>query len=246
LIAIGVLVAVLFLDSLVKKGVETAGPMLTKSEVRVDGVSISPLAGQARISGLRVGNPEGFKAASAIEVRKVEVALQLRSLLSDVVDIDHVRVEAPEITFEGGLGGNNLSRLLANVKAAAPAGGETNQAGSGAATEGKRFRVNEISLTGGKVNLSIAPLGGKGTTLPLPEIKLANVGTDGAGISSGELTKRILDAVLTEVLKTAGSSIGTLSDTAKQATKQAQETVKGVTDQAGKAAKGISDLFKKK
>lgn len=44
---IGVLVFAMFLDGIVKKGVETVGPAVTKTEVKLGGVSISIL-GEAR------------------------------------------------------------------------------------------------------------------------------------------------------------------------------------------------------
>jgi len=36
-------------------------------------------------------------------------------LLSDKLIIKTINLEAPEITFEGGLSGNNLSKILANL-----------------------------------------------------------------------------------------------------------------------------------
>ena len=118
LLIVGVLAVSLFLNSAVKKGIETVGPMLAKVEVKLDSVSLSLLSGSGKIKGLFVGNPEGFKTPSAIQVGNASLALQPSSLFGDKVVIKSVLVQAPEITFETDLKANNLSKILANVQAA--------------------------------------------------------------------------------------------------------------------------------
>ena len=116
---IGAIVAVsLFLDSALKKGVETLGPQVTRVGVKLDGVNLSLLSGSGSIKGFVVANPEGYKTPNAISVGRASVSLSPSSLLSDKVIIKSIRVEAPEITYELGSGGNNLSQILANVEAA--------------------------------------------------------------------------------------------------------------------------------
>ena len=59
----------MFLNGIVKKGVETAGPMITKVDVKLDGANISIFSGSADLKGLFVGNPPGYTTDSAIKVR---------------------------------------------------------------------------------------------------------------------------------------------------------------------------------
>ena len=49
LIIIGIVVIGLFLDSAVKRGIETVGPMLTQVDVKLDSVSLSLLSGAGKI-----------------------------------------------------------------------------------------------------------------------------------------------------------------------------------------------------
>src|ERR1035438_6091226 len=72
----------LSLDGIVKRGVETVGPRLTKVDIKLDKVSLSILSGSGQIGGLTVGNPEGFKTPQAISVGSASLALQPGSLLS--------------------------------------------------------------------------------------------------------------------------------------------------------------------
>src|SRR5262245_22231650 len=111
LVVIG-LGVVFFLDSAVKKGIETVGPMLTKVEVKLDSVNLSLLSGSGKIKGLLVGNPEGYKTPSAIQVGEASLALQPGSVFSDKVIIHSVSVIGPQVNFETDLKGNNLSKIL--------------------------------------------------------------------------------------------------------------------------------------
>src|SRR3974390_655789 len=122
LLIVGVLAVSLFLDSALKKGIETVGPMLAKVEVKLDSVSLSLLSGSGKIKGLFIGNPEGFKTPAAIQVGNASLALQPSSVFGDKVIIKSVLVQAPEITFETDLKANNLSKILANVEAATGSG----------------------------------------------------------------------------------------------------------------------------
>src|SRR5215813_4780921 len=78
------------LNSLVKGGVEKVGPQITKTELRLAKANISPLSGSGQLTGLLVGNPEGYKTESAIKVGDVKVVLKVSSVTSDTVQIESV------------------------------------------------------------------------------------------------------------------------------------------------------------
>jgi hypothetical protein len=163
-----------YLDSIVERGVEKVGPVITKTDVRLDGVKLSPLSGNGEIQGLVVGNPEGFKTPSAIQVQSVAVSLQPKSVMGEKVIVRSININGPQITFEGGLQGNNLSKLLENVQGTSskqqPATKEEEKATS------RKLQVDDLVITGGKVNVAATVLGGNAVAVNLPEIRLANLG----------------------------------------------------------------------
>ena len=59
----------LFLDSGIKRGVETLGPQLTKVDVKLDGVSVSLLSGSGKIKGSVVDNPAGYQTGPSFPTR---------------------------------------------------------------------------------------------------------------------------------------------------------------------------------
>lgn len=241
LVVIGLLFAFVFLDVIVKKGVETVGPAITKVDVLVADVNLSMLSGQGELQDLFVGNPEGFKTASAIKVGSVAIAVDPGSVFSDKVIVRSIKIEAPELTIEGSLKGNNLTKILENVKQVT---GESQTSSEGAKNgTSKKLQVDDLLISGGKVNVSATMLGGKAASLPLPEIRLSELGLGPDGITPAELVTKILDAMLSGTAKAVASNVG---DLGKGAIQGAEDLGKGTVDQLNKATKSVGDLFKKK
>jgi autotransporter translocation and assembly factor TamB len=65
LLILAVVAVALFLDKGLKRGIETVGPMLTKTEVKVGSVSLSLLSGAGKVKDFSVANPEGYSAGAA-------------------------------------------------------------------------------------------------------------------------------------------------------------------------------------
>jgi hypothetical protein len=220
---------------------ETAGPKITQVSIKVDAVNLSLLTGSARVKGLVVGNPEGYKTPQAISVGTVAVGVNPFSVLSDKIIVRSVRVEAPEITFEGNpFSGNNLSTIMKNVNAATKGGGPapTNTTTNAGAKPAQKIEVDDFLITGAMVHVNLTGVGGmdgKEATLPLPEIHLINLGKDKDGITAADLTRRMLDAITTATVKTV----------ANNATDIGQGTGKTVGEGVNKVTSGLGGLFKK-
>jgi len=227
------------LDGAIKTGVETVGPKLIKVDVKLASASLSIFSGAGGVKGLVVGNPEGFKTPSAISVGTASLAVQPGSIFSDKIIIRSVIVEAPEITYEGSLKGSNLGKIQENLQALA--GGDKSPAPAKDSQPGKKLQVDEFVITGGKVHVSFAGLAGKTATVPLPEIRLQNLGQGPEGITGVELTRQVLSAVLNGSLKASEAAV---ADLGKQAADLGKDAAKTATDAAGKVTKGIGDLFK--
>jgi hypothetical protein len=159
-------------------------------------------------------------------------------LLSDKVVIKHIHVESPEITFEGGIGENNLNKILDNLNAAA--GGSEKPADAKAAGPSKKLQVDDFLIKGAKANISLTGMGGKSIPVVLPDIHLTNLGTGPDGITAAELSKQVMREIVSAAVQAASS------DAVKNAAKAATDAVKDVGTKATDALKGATDLFKKK
>jgi hypothetical protein len=241
LVVLAVVAVGFFLDGAIKKGVETFGPQIAKVDIKLDSVNLSILSGSGKIKGLVVGNPEGFKTPNAIKVGTASVSVVPGSVFSDKIVIKSIRVEAPEITYEGGLlGGDNLHKILDNVTAAAGGG---NAATNASGKPAKKLQVDDFLITGAKVNVSLKGTGGFAAPITIPDIHLTSLGQGPDGITAAELTRKVLAEVSTDVAKAAVKVVG---DIGKGAVDAAGNVGKSATESVGKATKGITDLFKKK
>ncbi|HTY86330.1 MAG TPA: hypothetical protein VMB80_02605 [Candidatus Acidoferrum sp.] len=238
LIVAGGITMSFFLGPIVKTGMETVGPKITQVSINVEAVDLSLLTGSAKIKNLVVGNPEGYKAPHAISVGSAAVGVNPLSVLSDKIVIRSVRVEAPEITFEGNpFSGNNLNTILKNVTAATKSGGPaaTNAPAKAPAKPGKKLEVDDFFITGAKVNFN-------GVTLPLPDIHLTDLGKGSEGITAADLTRRILDALTSATIKAVASAA---TDVGKDVGKLSKDVGKSLGTNVSNLGKSLGSLFKK-
>jgi hypothetical protein len=235
-----------FLDSGIKRGVETFGPMLTKVDVKLDSVSIGLLSGSGKVKGLVVGNPTGYKSATAIRVGSASLALSPGSLLSDKVVIKSINLQSPEITFETDFHGNNLSKIRSNLndsmkeansqakKPKQPDAKKTKEAQAE-----KKLQVDDFVISGAKLHLVLTALGGEAASMTLGEIHLKNLGTGPDGITAAELTSLVLKAIEDQALQASAAVGGDLE-------KLAKNLGKGGTNSLGSIEQSLGNLFKKK
>ena len=97
------------------------------------------------------------------------------------------------------------------------------------AKPGAKLEVDEFVITGGKIHL------GTGPTLPLPDIRLHDLGKGPDGITAADLTKTILSEVISGTLKaveSAGVSVG-------------KDAGKAVGAGVNKITTGLGGMFKK-
>ncbi|MGD0745821.1 MAG: AsmA family protein [Verrucomicrobiota bacterium] len=245
LVVAAVIVAGLFLGNIVKAGMEKFGPVITGVPITVDAVNVSLLTGSAKVKGLVVGNPQGYKTPQAISVGVAAVGVNPMSVLSDKIVVRSIEVRNPEITFEGNpLGGNNLTRIRDNVSGASASSQRpaTNQAAPAAGKPGKKLEVDDFLITGAKVHVSLAGVGGQEMTLPLPDIHIPDLGKGPDGITATDLTRRVLDDLTAATVKAVANSAADISKGALNLGQGAGKTVGG---DVNKITKGLGGLLKK-
>ena len=203
LAVVGVICVFFFLGSIVKKGVETVGPKVTKTEVKLDGATLSLFSGSGELKGFLVGNPEGFKSPAAIKVGSTAVQVQPGSVMSSKVVVRSVKLVAPEITLEATLSGNNLTKLLDNIKGSAEKDKQATTKKEQSSS--KKLQVDDFLITGAKVQGSAMGWSG---TVPIPDIHLTNLGQGENGITAAELSEKVFAELVQSTLKAVAEKGG--------------------------------------
>ena len=246
------------LGPLVKMAVNTYGPKITGTELRVDDVGISIFSAEAKLKKFFLGNPTGFKSPSAMKVGSIYVDVDESSITKDTIIINKVEVAGPEITYEKRGKSDNFQSILSNVQKNVPKGKTANKEPAKEGP-GKKLIINDFILKNGKVNLAVAMPGGvlgdQEIKADLPDIHLKDIGKKKGGASAEEVAKQIFAALYDKIQSPA--VMGALSDQLKKLSGvgideigKAAKGAAGMVEGAGKDAEGVADkvkgLFQKK
>jgi uncharacterized protein involved in outer membrane biogenesis len=220
LVIISLIIVGVYLNRIVEKAITTYGPQMTKTSVTVEGVHLSLFTGSAKVTGLVVGNPKGYQTGQAIALGTVAVGVDPTTIFSDKVVIRSIRIDSPQITFEGGLEGNNLSKISDNINSSGKSSGtlSTNAATQTGTTAqpkaAKKYEVDDLVISGGKVQVMLTGMQ-TAQTITLPDIHLTDLGKGGDGITASDLTERVWSAVSSETIQTVAKE--TASNLSKNA-----------------------------
>lgn len=244
LLALVILFLNFYLGSVVKAAVETVGPKAVGAPVTVTSVKIRLFRGLIEIKGVHMGNPEGFKAPAAITVGLIRLDFEPLSMLTDKIHLREIVVEAPEITYEIGMGGSNIGQIQKNVAAFTGAGQAKPETAAPApepakpaapAKPGKKVLIDHFLVTGGEVRISAAFMGGKVVPVPLPTLEMRDIGKE-KDTTLADATGQMINEVLASIANTATTAASGIGDGAK--------AIGGAAADAGKAVgEGASSLF---
>lgn len=217
-----------------RRGIEMAASTALGTQVTVSGVSLSPFSGQGSIRGLSIANPEGFDAPYAMQLGELDVAVSLASLVSDVIEIDHIVVNEVNVTYETTVVNDNIRALLANLPAS---GSAPVVEASPEATPGKKVIIRDLRLINPQITLQTRVAS---APVPLPDLTLTDIGQKSNGVTVAEAAQQILGA-LNRSLATAGvPDMSTLVDGARQ---QLEQGAKKVEEAVGNVTDGVRSLF---
>src|SRR5208283_4456703 len=102
-----------------------------------------------------------YRSPFAMQMSSIQVGVEIGSLLSDTIIVDQINIQEPELTLEGTLNGNNLGKILDNLKGAnAPSPSDQGNRPAEAAGEkkSKKFIVKDIVLAGAKLHVNVSAL----------------------------------------------------------------------------------------
>lgn len=189
----GFLTVSLTVDGIVKSQLEGTLTSMMETEVEIGDVDISILGGESGIKELSIANPEGFSEQNAIYLEEIYMKLNVRSLLSDQIIIEELRVSAPKLLVEQKGIGVNLRELNSAMSD-----------GSDASGEGKSLIIEYLLVVNGEVKLLTEIDEERTVTAQLDEFELNGIGKENSGTveqSIREIMEPIIDEALSEALK---------------------------------------------
>ena len=231
---------------IVKAGIEKAAPKALGVPVTLGAADLQLLRGQARLNELVIGNPAGYRTESLLRMGELSVGLDTGSLFGDKVIVDRILIDGPEVTYELGMGNSNIGTLLKNLQSDKPAG----EAAGGAEpaqeptdkSGGKQVVIRELLVRNGKVRVSAKFLRGQAVVLPLPPIRLTDIGEKQGGASMAETVGVVVGAISQAAVQAVASSGKLLGKTGQIAADAALAGVGAAAGLAGDTLKQAGDL----
>lgn len=233
------------LSSIVSSLVHKYGSQITGTDVNLNGFKLSLTNGSGSISNLTVGNPKGYSAPNLINLGDVSVKVNLKSLTTNTIIIDEIKVEKPVITYEMmSLTQNNIKQILDNIKKNTASAekaekvaesSDTPKAAKSSST-GKKVIIKLVSINSGEVQ-ALSNVGGQKNSVnaKFPPINITGIGE----AKNGQSIAASIAQILTKILNTAAQSVvdnqlGNLENVAKE---NLNNVIGGVKDRV--KAKGI-------
>jgi hypothetical protein len=233
LLVVAVLTLPMTIGPIVKTAASVGGPKALGVPVSVGDVKLNALAGNLTVSQVKVGNPQGYSDKDAFAVDKVEVGLNMRSLLSDTIVVRKIQIDAPAISFESKDGKSNFDAIMANAKKASE---EEKKQTDKKKKPGKKVVIEEFSLNSAKVSFASGMTLGKALTIPLPSVTVRDIGKASGGASAVEALTEVINGIVGGLTQAVTGAAGAAGDLLKGASGAASEAAKGATD----ALKGVT------
>ena len=106
----------LSLNSLIVREVNSVGPELTGTAVRLEKADVSLFSGTGVFTGFIVGNPKGFTDTPALSVGSLGLELVPSSVLEDTVVIPKIEIIRPDVLYELAEDTSNIETILKHVR----------------------------------------------------------------------------------------------------------------------------------
>ncbi len=267
LVVAAVVIISLFADSALKVAIESAGTKALNVGVSVDKVNLSILGGKLGFQNLIINNPPGYQHDKLLELNKADIKVNTKSLLSDTVNINEIKLDGIKVVFEQrGISGNNLQDIIKELPEKQEQASEPS---------GKKLHIDNLVISNTQVQIKLLPVPGKVDTIPmkLSTIEMKNLGSD-ENLDTITLSRRILLAIaggiaeqgadilpdemlgslVSELMKVGGISdilldsgikiLGTGADIGKGAADVSENVGKGAIKGVEDVGKGITEGLK--
>lgn len=220
------------LDSIITKAINTYGPGITGTEVRIDDVRVSFLSGEATVTNFVLGNPKGYRSSHAAKAASISLDLEIGSLLQDTIVVKRIEVTQPDIIYEKRGGTDNFKAIARHAEMNAKEKGLADVE-TGKGKPGKKLLIREFIVKGGRVTLFTPDLPSGTASAVIPDMHLRNVGGEGAEPSA--VFSRVLAALYDRL--TMPIVVDSLNRSLLEARKSAEKGTRSLTDR-------IRDVFK--
>lgn len=238
-IVLGIAVFLVAGNQLLKIGITKGASSTLKVPVELGSINLSVLGGSVKLKDLVVSNPKGYELPTLMKLSGADVKVNIGSLMSDKVEIDHILLDNIEVSIEQ----KGLSTNLNDILKSLPKSEE--KAPSEPAAPGKKLYIKTLEINNVAVTAKLLPIPGKSNavTFRIAPIKMTDLGSDNT-LDMAALTGKILEAIAEGVAKQGADLLP--SDVTGSLKSGLGKTGEAVQSTGKKIGEGILGIFKKK
>jgi len=241
LVVVTVLAVNLFADRAVRVGIESSATKTLNVAVTVSNVDLSIMAGKLALQNLLINNPPGYQHNKLLQLKNAEIEIDVKSLLSDVVNIREIKLDGVDVIIEQrDVSSNNLQDVITTIRSASKEG------------EGKSLRVDNLEMSNIKVQMKLpsVPAQDDTITLELSPIRMANLGYDNK-LDMADLSGEIVLAIANRVVEQGvgilpKDIITTLTPTLDKTIDLSTRIIESTEDIGKEITEGLKSLLKPK
>ena len=203
----------LSIDRLAGAAIERSARAALGVDTHVGFVRLSLLAGEVKVSRLRIANPPGFPGEHFLTFQRFELKTDLATLRAPVVDVPRFLLEGIDVSLERQGERTNTDVILANLKRF--------ESGRSASPEPEhkgpeqRFRVAQLAIRDVRAHVEWNSLASRASALDIhiDGVELAHPGGE-RGLTLPELSNLVVKAVLDSVRRSGKLPVEVANDLA--------------------------------
>jgi len=183
------------IDGLIKDTIISDASRAYKVPVTVSDAKMSLKTGEGQIIGLRIANPPGFGAPTAIHIPFIGIEVDTDRIAAKAIGVRRVVLEKPKIVLQIKEGRVNLVRLRDSVRAWV----NRSKIEDEDASKGQMFIIDQVLLQNGSMVFRADFLDGLETEVALPDTRIKDIGAE----TGGALPAEVIEAVTNIFIKAA-------------------------------------------
>lgn len=180
-----------------KANVERLASAALGVNVAMDQLDISLQDKQINITGLHIGNPEGYSAADAMSVDRIFI--QAETISKELLVFDEIRVTGNMLNLEVGKAGTNFTTIRHHAAARA---GQQSKAGDNPA----KVIIRELVIESAKLHPRTTMTGIELQTVNLPNVNITGIGEAENGVIPSEAMAQIAEYVIRVAVKNSAEA----------------------------------------
>lgn len=208
------------------------------TDVTINSADINFANAEITLKGITVTNPQGYSEDKAITVNTAQIVFDHTTLLKQVINLQHVKLDGIDVYYIGNINGNNIVMLQENLSRSAQ------NKPLPLAFLNKEVRVNHLALTNINIHYVVEGMGIERTE-EKPDYTQVNIGYGGPALTPRSLLSVVIAPLWEHIHVNAAQELTpSVVESIKKAPENISKTVNVIKTHGKRALDNIGEALK--